>query len=135
MLFRSKGFAVVADEVKQLASKSAEAAQSATEIVSSTRGIIQTGVDLTAVTADSLYAISAVSDQISTISDQLVEAVRSQESALIIMDDRIANILAIADRNLQNAGGMEQASGSLAEEAEVLQAKVRRFVLKGGRDQ
>ncbi len=130
-----KGFAVVADEVKQLASKSAEAAQSATEIVSSTRGIIQTGVDLTAVTADSLYAISAVSDQISTISDQLVEAVRSQESALIIMDDRIANILAIADRNLQNAGGMEQASGSLAEEAEVLQAKVRRFVLKGGRDQ
>lgn len=128
-----KGFAVVADEVKQLASKSAEAAQSATDMVGSTRAIIQTGVELTAQTAGSLQAISSVSDQISAISDQLVSAVQSQESALMVMEERIDIISAIADRNLQNAEGTEQSSGQLAKEAEELQNQVKKFVLKGER--
>lgn len=125
-----KGFAVVANEVKQLASRSAEAAQSATNMVSSTRAIIQNGVELTADTASSLQAISSVSEQISAISDQLVVAVQGQESALAIMEERIETISAIADRNLQNAGGTEQSSGLLAREAEDLQAQVNKFVLK-----
>ena len=125
-----KGFAVVADEVKQLAAKSAGAAQNATEIVSNTRAIIQTGVELTADTADSLRAISDVSTQISAISDQLVSAVQGQKSALSVMEERIAAISAIADRNLQNAGETEQSSGSLAREAESLQSQVKKFILK-----
>lgn len=126
-----KGFAVVANEVKQLAAKSAEAAQNATEMVTSTKDIIQTGVELTADTAGSFSAISSVSDQISAISDTLVTAVNSQQNALSLMDERIEAISEIADRNLQNAGGMEQASGSLAKEAENLQAQVEKFILKG----
>ncbi|MEY8339006.1 methyl-accepting chemotaxis protein [Lachnospiraceae bacterium 62-35] len=129
-----KGFSVVADEVKQLASRSAEAAQSATDMVSSTRAIIQTGVELTAATASSLQAISSVSDQISMISDQLVMAVQGQESALTIMEERIETISAIADRNMQNAGGTEQSSGLLAKEAEALQSQVKKFVLKEERN-
>ncbi|MCI9068006.1 MAG: HAMP domain-containing protein [Lachnospiraceae bacterium] len=125
-----KGFAVVADEVRQLASKSAEAAQSATNMVTNTRAIIQTGVDLTANTADSLQAISGVSDQINAISDHLVAAVRSQESALGIMEERIGSISDIADRNLQNAGGTEQSSGLLADEAESLRSQAEKFILK-----
>ena len=126
-----KGFAVVANEVKQLAAKSAEAAQNATEMVTSTKDIIQTGVELTADTAGSFSAISSVSDQISAISDTLVTAVNSQQNALSLMDERIEAISEIADRTLQNAGGMEQASGSLAKEAENLQAQVEKFILKG----
>ena len=125
-----KGFAVVADEVRQLASKSAEAAQSATNMVGNTRSLIHTGVELTADTAGSLQAISSVSDQISAISDQLVIAVQGQEGALAIMEERIEAISAIADRNLQNAGGTEQSSGLLAKEAENLQSQVQKFVLK-----
>ncbi|MCI9578615.1 MAG: methyl-accepting chemotaxis protein [Oscillibacter sp.] len=125
-----KGFAVVADEVKQLAAKSAEAAQSATDMVNNTKAIIRTGVELTADTAGSLRAISDVSAQINTISDQLAAAVQGQEAALAVMEERIATISGIADRNLQNAGETEQSSGSLAEEAEALQSQVRKFVLK-----
>ncbi len=125
-----KGFAVVAEEVKQLASRSAEAAKSATVMVSGTRDIIQNGVELTADTADSLQAISTVSRQIGEISDQLVEAVQSQESALITMEERIGTISDIADRNLQSAGGTQQASGLLAKEAEDLRSQVEKFVLK-----
>lgn len=125
-----KGFAVVADEVKHLASRSAEAAGNATNMVNSTKIIIQTGVELAADTADSLHSISAVSDQISTISDHLVAAVQSQEKALAIMDERIETISAIADRNLKNAEGTEQSSGLLATEAESLRAQVNKFVLK-----
>lgn len=125
-----KGFAVVANEVKQLAAKSAEAAQSATEMVNNTKTIIQTGVVLTANTADSLQAISDVSEQISTISDQLTAAVQGQELALTVMEERIATISTIADRNLQNAEETEQSSGSLAKEAEALQDQVQKFKLK-----
>lgn len=125
-----KGFAVVANEVKQLAEKSAKAAQSAIEMVNNTKTIIQTGVVLTADTAGSLQAISDVSTQISTISDQLAAAVQGQESALTVMEERIAAISAIADRNLQNAGETEQSSASLAKEAEALQAQVQKFALK-----
>jgi len=125
-----KGFAVVADEVKQLAARSAEAAQNATDMVTSTRAIIQNGVELTADTAGSFKAISSVSGQISEITDRLVTAVQGQESALASMEERIDVISAIADQNLQNAGGMEQSSGLLAKEAENLQAQVRNFMLK-----
>lgn len=127
-----KGFAVVADEVKQLASRSEKAAQSATDMVNSTRAIIQNGVELTAHTASSLQDISDVSGQIGMISDQLVEAVQGQESALAIMEERIGSISTIADRNLQNAVGTEESSGLLAKEAESLQSQVRKFVLKEG---
>lgn len=125
-----RGFAVVAEEVKQLAAKSSEAAQNATEIVGNTIGIIQRGVNLTSDTADSLLAISSVSDQISKISDQLVTAVQDQESAITIMEERIETISSIADRNLQNASGTAQSSGLLAKEAEALQSRVGTFVLK-----
>ena len=128
-----KGFAVVAGEVKQLAAKSAEAAQRATGMVNNTKAIIQTGVELTADTAGSLRAISDVSTQINTLSDQLAAAVQGQKLALSVMEERIASISSIADRNLQNAGETEQSSGSLAKEAEALQSHVRKFVLKEGR--
>lgn len=125
-----KGFAVVAEEVKELAGKSAKAAQSAVEIVANTRTVIQTGVELNASTAQSLRSIYGVSNEISEISDQLVAAVQGQENALSSMEERIATISAIADRNLQNAGGTSQSSGLLAKEAEELQAQVGKFALK-----
>lgn len=125
-----KGFAVVAEEVKDLAGKSAKAAQSAMEIVENTRTVIQTGVELNASTAQSLQSIYGASAEISEISDQLVAAVQGQEDALVSMEERIATIAAIADRNLQNAGGTSQSSRLLAKEAEELQAQVGKFALK-----
>lgn len=129
-----KGFAVVAEEVKELAGKSAQAAQSAVEVVANTRAVIQTGVELNDSTAESLRAISDVSAEISEISDQLVAAVQGQEDALISMEERIATISDIADRNLQNAGGTSQSSVLLAREAEELQAQVKKFALKEGHE-
>lgn len=125
-----KGFAVVAEEVKDLAGKSAKAAQSAMEIVANTRAVIQTGVELNASTAESLRSIYGVSSEINELSDRLVAAVQGQSDALASMEERIAAISDIADRNLQNAGGTSQSSGFLAKEAEELQAQVKKFALK-----
>ena len=125
-----KGFSVVANEVKELAARSAEAAQNATNVVNNTRSIIQTGVELTAHTAGSIQSISQVSTQIDSISDRLVSAVQAQETALGEMEEQIEVITAIAGRNLQNASGTEQSSGLLAREAEGLQAEVRKFILR-----
>lgn len=125
-----KGFAVVADEVKQLAAKSAKSAQRATKMVRDTRAIIQTGVALTADTANSLHTISDVSSQINVISDQLTAAVQGQKTALAVMEERIDAISAIANRNLQNAEETEQSGKLLAREAEALQSQVQKFILK-----
>ena len=125
-----RGFAIVADEVKELAGKSAQEAQNAMDIVTNTRAVIQEGVELNASTAESLQAIYGVSTEISKISDQLVAAVQGQENALISMEERIATISSIADRNLQNAVGTSQSSELLAKEAEELQVQVKKFALK-----
>lgn len=129
-----KGFAVVAEEVRQLASKSSEAAQSAADMVSDTRDIIQNGVELTDAAVGSLRDISAVSSQISGITDQLVAAVQGQENALMVMEERIETISAIAEKNLQNASGTKQSSGLLAKEAEILRIQVKKFVVKEERN-
>ncbi len=128
-----KGFAVVAEEVRQLASRSSESAKSAAQMVGSTKTIIENGVELTGAAASSFREISAVSAQISDITDQLVTAVQGQESALVIMEERIGTISGIAEKNLQNAVGTEQSSSVLAREAEALQDQVKRFVVKEGR--
>ncbi len=129
------GFAVVADQVRELAVKSAEAAQNATNMIANTRAIIHTGVELNAKTAKSLKDISNVSDQISEISNCLAGAVHGQENALSIMEERIKTISSIADKNLQNAEGTKQSSGVLAKEAERLQLQVKKFVLKEAHNQ
>ena len=90
-------------------------------------------MELTKNTADSIEEISEVSAQISDITDQLVTAVQGQESALVIMEERIGTISGIAEKNLQNAVGTEQSSSVLAREAEALQDQVKRFVVKEGR--
>lgn len=125
-----KGFSVVANEVKRLAAKSAQAAKAASAMVANTHAIIQNGVALTADTAGSLQSISTVSKEIGAITRRLSTAVEEQKSALSQMEGRIGDILAIADQNLQNAGETEQLSGTLAQEADELQSKVGKFVLK-----
>lgn len=125
-----RGFAIVAEEVKELAGKSAKAAQSAVDIVTNTKAVIQEGVELNASTAESLQAIYGVSTEISEISDQLVVAVQGQENALVSMEERIATISSIADRNLQSAVGTSHSSELLAKEAEELQVQVKKFALK-----
>lgn len=125
-----RGFAIVAEEVKALAGKSAQSAQNAMAIVTNTQAVIQEGVELNASTAESLQAIYGVSTEISEISDQLVAAVQGQENALISMEERIATISSIADRNLQSAVGTSQSSELLAKESEELQVQVKKFALK-----
>lgn len=125
-----RGFAIVAEEVKELAGKSAQAAQNAMAIVANTKAVIQKGVELNSSTAESLQAIYGVSTEISEISDQLIAAVQGQENALISMEERIATISSIADRNLQSAVGTSQSSELLAKESEELQVQVKKFALK-----
>ena len=52
------------------------------EIVTHTRDVIQTGMELNVSTAESLRAIYTVSTEISEISEHLVDAVQGQERAL-----------------------------------------------------
>lgn len=127
-----KGFSVVANEVKQLAAKSAESAKMTTDMVANTLHIIQSGVSLTADTADALRSISQVSVEIRDITQHLSESVGKQQNALNAMEQQIDTISSIASRNLQSAQESEQSSGLLAQEADELQNKVGKFTLKEG---
>ncbi len=125
-----KGFSVVAEEVRNLANRSAEAAESAETMMANTRSIIQTGVELTQGTVNSLHGVSRVADEIEQVTQQLTVAVEEQVGSLNEMKNRIDIISNIADRNLQNAQDTAQSSGLLALEADALQDRVRKFTWK-----
>ena len=101
-------------------------------MVANTLHIIQSGVSLTADTADALRSISQVSVEIRDITQHLSESVGKQQNALNAMEQQIDTISSIASRNLQSAQESEQSSGLLAQEADELQNKVGKFTLKEG---
>lgn len=125
-----KGFAVVAGEVKELAAKSAEAAQSAAAVVANTQLLVKDGVSLTADTAESVRSIVSASAEISGFAQKLFQAVQQQESALTTMEEKIATISEIASNNQQSAQQSEQSSLMLSQEADHLQKQVEKFQLK-----
>lgn len=121
------GFAVVAQEVRKLAEESEEAAKNTTELISESGVLITRGVELTKETAKLLELISNSSDEVTNIAGRLSEAVAVQESSLHEITDKIDEISAITDKNLQSAESTESASAGLKTESEKLKELLRKF--------
>lgn len=124
------GFAVVAGEVRALAGKSAEAAKSTTEMIDRSYAMIQTGAALAKDTADSLAQIADISETISGITDHLTHAVDTQERSLVEITDKVGDISALTNLNLQTAQDTAAISGELSQEADQLKRMVGQFTLR-----
>ncbi|MGN1340379.1 MAG: methyl-accepting chemotaxis protein [Oscillospiraceae bacterium] len=122
-----KGFAVVADEVRNLASKSAESANSTKELISATIEAVENGSGIAHKTAETMNEVIKLSQEsagivadISTAADQQAEAVKQ----VTIGIDRISQVVST------NSATAEQSAASceeLSAQARILKEQIERL--------
>lgn len=122
-----RGFAVVADEVRNLAGQSSEAAKSTVDMIETASTLIRHGAKLTTETSDYLEEISRGSDAVTEIADRLSETVQIQEASLRQITERMEDISAVTEENLQCAENTADASVELGKESRKLDELLEKF--------
>jgi len=124
-----KGFSVVADEVRNLANKSAEAAQNTTSLIGEAIEAVSAGTKLSAATNGSLHQVvtdaKAVLDAVVNIST----AAHQQTESLEQVTQGIDQISSVVQTNSATAEQSAAASQELSGQAQILRDLISTFTL------
>lgn len=122
-----KGFAVVADEVRNLASKSAESANSTKELISSTIEAVENGSGIAHKTAETMNSVIKLSQESADIVSDISSAAEQQADAVkqvTIGIEQISHVIAT------NSATAEQSAASceeLSAQARILKEQIDRL--------
>lgn len=122
-----KGFAVVADEVRNLASKSAESANSTKELISSTIDAVENGSSIAHKTAETMNSVIKLSQESADIVADISKAAEQQAEAVkqvTVGIERISQVIAT------NSATAEQSAASceeLSAQAHILKEQIDRL--------
>ena len=122
-----KGFTVVADEVRNLAAKSAEAANRTSALINETVDAISSGAALANSTAE--YLADAVNDTVNVDSSisKISESAREQSSCMDIISESIGTISDIVDQTSDTAQTGAASSEELSGQASMLTGLISEF--------
>lgn len=107
-----KGFAVVADEVRNLASKSAEAVKTTSQLIQQAVQAVQQGTELTSVSANNYKQTSDKMNEVTTLVNEVVNLTQKQTDEISEMNNGFENIT----KAIQNAAAVAEESAASAEE-------------------
>lgn len=125
-----KGFAVVAEEVRNLASKSAEAANNTVALIDSSIRAVENGTKIANATAKSLDSVYIDSKEIISEIDQISEESNEQADSVVQVMGGIEQISAVIQTNSATAEESAAASEELSGQALMMRELVGKFNLK-----
>ena len=125
-----KGFAVVADEVRNLASKSATASNSTSDLIQGAVNAVDKGNRIARDTAESLMKVVGSTKMVSEIVEQIAEAAASQSDSLEQVTEGMNQISSVVHTNSATAEESAATSEQLSSQAQMLRNLVGQFKLR-----
>lgn len=122
-----KGFSVVADEVRNLAAKSAEAAQNTNNLISRSIQSAKTGTESTDQAVSAMQVINDCIQSIKTLMDEIAAASVQQSGMISLVEDGIKEISAVVQNNSSAAEKSASVSMELSQQARTLNSLISRF--------
>ena len=120
-----KGFAVVADEVRNLASKSADAAKDAVQVIGRCVAAVDQGVQLNESASKSLEEVSNSVQEFSVLVGKVADASSQQARDISTVNDGLTSITSVVQNNAATAEESEE----LASQAQILEQQLRAFTI------
>jgi len=127
-----KGFTVVADEVRNLARKSAEAAQNTGALIENTVIKTNLGLEIANETATSLKEIVDGINRSEAIVSQIAQLSHEQTQAISHINNSIESVADVVQQNSATAEQSAAASTEMSKQAELLELLISRFKLREG---
>ena len=126
-----KGFSVVADEVRNLAAKSAEAAQKTNELIENSVRAVQHGEELTQATSASLSIVAEGTKQVVGTIETVAATYHDQADKLSEIAMGVDQISSVVQTNSATAEESAAASQELSSQADMMRQQVAQFQLEG----
>ena len=124
-----KGFAVVAEEVRNLAGKSAEAAQNTTRIIESTVNSIVSGNKLCAEVAEKMNKVGETAGNVTVINNKIADSSKKAADSIVKVTIGVDQISNVVQTNSATSEQSAAASEELSSQANMLKELVKSFSL------
>lgn len=124
-----KGFAVVAEEVRNLAQRSARAAEETDELISANVALSEKGSNITKSIYDSVAEIDSQAAKVSNLLDEIANATKEQAIGVEQISKAVSQMESVAQNAAQTAAESSSVSDQLAEQTKIMDEIIDNLVI------